>query len=230
LRCNIALLPCSIPGAAARLWTQIILMVEGAMTFRISTRLKDGTPAVLRALRPDDEARLREGIAQLSDRSRYFRFFTGARHLPDHVVKRLVDVDGKRHIAWTGLDLDAPGGPAAIGAVHAMREDDSEQAELAFGILDAYHGQGLARMLLATVIHDCLACGITSLRADVLSTNHNAQRLVRHIGAVLHHADGPVSTYLMASEDADTRLRAMVQPEGLADVYRALDAHARRAA
>lgn len=200
------------------------------MPIQIPTRLKDGTPVLLRPLQSEDEARLREGIARLSDRSRYFRFFTGARHLPDTVVKRLVDVDGDHHIGWGGLDMQAEGGPAAIGAAHAMREDNGPEAELAFGILDAYHGQGLARMLIAAVIRDCLEQEITRLRAEVLSENRNAQRLLRHIGATFVDCEGPVTVYRLACEEAEACLRAAPRPSGLEDVYHVLDARGRRAA
>lgn len=200
------------------------------MPIQIPTRLKNGTPVLLRPLQSDDEARLREGIARLSDRSRYYRFFTGARHLPDHVVRRLVDVDGDQHIAWGGLDMEVEGGPAAIGAAHAIREGDGPEAEIAFGILDAYHGQGLARMLIAAVIRDSLEHGITVLRADILSENRGAQRLIRHIGGRFTRADGPVTGYRLDCADAEERLRALPQPEGLREVYAVLDARRPQAA
>ena len=200
------------------------------MPIQIPTRLTDGTPVLLRPLQSDDEARLREGIARLSDKSRYYRFFTGARHLPDHVVQRLVDVDGDHHIAWGGLEMQAEGGPAAIGAAHAIREDDGPEAEIAFGILDAYHSQGLARMLIAAVIRDGLEHGITRLRADVLSENRGAQRLIRHIGGRLVASEGLVTTYTIDAAEAERKLRGAEKPQGLRDVYSVLDNRGRSAA
>lgn len=195
----------------------------------IHTRLKDGRPILLRPIEHRDESRLREGIARLSDRSRYLRFFTGARHLPDTVVKKLVDVDGVHHLAWGAMDLSGDA-PKAIGAAHAMREDEGPEAEIAFAILDDYHGEGLARMLIAAIVADSASAGIETLRAEVLAENTNARRLLRHLGA--HHdlSEGPVSVYRMDVAEAERRLRGLDRPPGLKDVFAAIDDHRKRAA
>lgn len=192
------------------------------MPIELHTTLKDGTPVCLRPIQSDDEARLREGIARLSDRSRYLRFFTGARHLPDIIVQKLADTDGVHHVAWGALDMSGDE-PTAIGAAHAMREDEGPEAELAFAILDAYHGQGLARMLIAATALDARRAGISRLRAEVLSENTNAKRLLRAIGAKLAMSDGPVAVYGADICEVESRLRAMDTPPGLADIFTALD-------
>ena len=198
------------------------------MPIELHTVLDNGTPVVLRPLQSDDEARLREGIARLSDRSRYLRFFTGARHLPDSVVRKLADADGVHHVAWGALDVSGDE-PMAIGAAHAMREDDGPEAELAFAILDAYHSQGLARMLIAATLHDALGVGITRLKADVLSENTNAKRLLRGIGAKLTDSQGTIASYGLETEQGLARLRGMSGPPGLVDVFTGLDRAGRAA-
>ncbi|MEM7687502.1 MAG: hypothetical protein AAF291_00640 [Pseudomonadota bacterium] len=65
----------------------------------IETILNDGAPICIRRVRPDDEHRLRDGIARRSEQSRYFRFFSGMKIPPSAVIDRLVDVDGYDHIA-----------------------------------------------------------------------------------------------------------------------------------
>ena len=52
----------------------------------IDTELNDGTPICIREVSKRDEQRMRAGIAQLSERSRYLRFFSGMREPPQHVL------------------------------------------------------------------------------------------------------------------------------------------------
>lgn len=148
----------------------------------IETQLKDGTPVCLRTIRPSDEERLREGIRALSPESRYSRFFSAFRDPPPAMVKRLVAVDGHNHIGWGAIRTDVKPS-AAIGAAHAVRlKDDETRAELAVGLLDEYHGLGLARAIIASVIIDCAHEGITTLETHVLPENRAAMQLVLALG------------------------------------------------
>ncbi len=183
----------------------------------VSLRLKSGEPVLLRPIGPQDATRLREGIAQLSDHSRYLRFFTGARTMPQAVLDRLVDVDGHRHIAWGALDLSRPGLPA-IGAGHAIRKQGTTEAELALAVLDAYHGKGVARLLLAAVIADSLDAGITRLTAETLSENTAARQLFRAMGGVSNHREGAVVSYRFDAALADQRLTNMGAGSAMAEL------------
>lgn len=203
--------------------------IQQMMKREIHTRLTDEQPVCLRPIRRDDRGRLAAGIDALSDHSRYLRFFSGARTLPDPVVDRLVDVDGVHHIAWGGM-VDEGGELRAIGAAHAMRQDEAPEAELAFGIIDAYHSKGLARLLIAAVIHDCRRLGIHTLTAETLAENRGAARLLRHIGGFCYEAESGVYSFKLDVADSARRLRAMTRPTGLADVYAALDRESPRRA
>lgn len=185
---------------------------------KINTQLANGRQILLRPMRPDDEDRLRDGIDKLSARSRYMRFFSGVQKLPDAVIKRLVSVDGRRHIAWGAIDIDASGRPA-IGAAHAIRTEMPGSSDLALGVLDAYHGEGLARALIAAVLYDCDAQGIRQIRADVLLENKKAQRLFRAIGGICHTRSGFVLQYTFQVSDSLGILRAMQAPNALRDVF-----------
>ena len=135
----------------------------------VHTQLNDGTPICIREVRGDDEARLRKGISELSQRSRYLRFFSGMREPPQNVVNALLDVDGHEHMAWGALAEELPGDPA-LGIVHAFRDkDDRSVAEFSIGVIDAYHGKGLARILTAMLLLDCEREGLDALGVHVLS-------------------------------------------------------------
>src|SRR6478672_9220460 len=111
----------------------------------LHTHLTDGVPICIRRVQPEDEQRLKDGIALLTPQSRYFRFFSGMREAPQRVVDALTNADGHDHIAWGALRTDHVHTPA-LGVVHAFRDaGDPAEAEFSVAIIDAYHGRGLAR-------------------------------------------------------------------------------------
>jgi GNAT superfamily N-acetyltransferase len=129
----------------------------------IHTQLNDGIPVCIRRVRKGDEARLKDGIAQLSPQSRYLRFFSGMREAPPQVIKALITVDGHDHIAWGALRSDLPDTPA-LGVVHAFRDKEHpEVAEFSVAVIDEYHGRGLARLLSAVLLLDCQQEGLEHL-------------------------------------------------------------------
>lgn len=185
------------------------------------TWLEPAGKVCIRTVRPDDEPRMRRGIEALSQQSRYLRFFTAAPVTPARVIERLVAVDGHRHLAWGAILSDHPDRPA-IGAVHAIRDSDhNRRADFAVGILDDYHGQGLARMLTAVLLIHCTVEGITTMDAQVLAENQPAIGLLRSLGAKRCGTAEGVSDYALDIAEALAVLRAEPDPPGLGAVFAA---------
>jgi len=188
----------------------------------IHTHLEDGQPVCIRTIEPGDEERMRAGIARMSPRSRYLRFFSGAAAPPDWVVERLVGPDGHLHIAWGAIQTAEPGQPA-IGAVHAIRPHEGDpSAEFSVAVVDEYHGLGLGKLLAATILLDAKAEGLAEFRAHTLAENRQAIDFVKSLGASLAGSDGATLEYAFAVNDALARLRAECDPPGMAEVFRAL--------
>lgn len=187
----------------------------------VHTRLEDGRAVCIRAVRPDDEPRLRSGIEQLSQQSRYLRFFSAAPVPPDPVIERLVEVDGHRHLAWGAILTDDPR-DRAIGVVHAIRDDeDDPRAEFAIGVLDAFHGLGLARMLTAVLLVHCRAEGIAALDAQILAENTAAIGFIRSLGAQRSGGQAGVAEFTLDTGAALETMRSSAEPQGLAAVFEA---------
>ena len=188
----------------------------------VHTRLEDGTKVCLRSIRPTDELRMRQGIEQLSNESRYLRFFSPQRMPSKAVIERLIDADGHRHIAWGAIHSGDHAHPA-IGAVHAVRdEDDSESAEFSVAVVDAFHGLGLARMLIAVLLVNCLIEDVETLDVQVLSENRAARRLVTWLGAERCKVEYSVTEYTLDTAAALAKLRAEDNTPGLKDVFATL--------
>lgn len=184
----------------------------------IETELSDGRPVCLRTIRPSDEERIREGISEMSDRSRYLRFFSAFREAPESIVKRLSAVDGHDHIGWGAILLDGQDYPP-IAAAHAIRSgDDPSTGELAIAVLDDYQGLGLARTLIAALLVDCASENLVRLEMQVLGENRAATGLLAELGAERAPALDSVAHYTLDVRETLQRMRDREQPTGVVDV------------
>lgn len=185
----------------------------------IQTVLNDATPVCIRRVRREDEARLRDGIAQLSPQSRYLRFFSGMREAPPQVVRTLASPDGHDHIAWGALRSDLASTPA-LGVVHAFRDvDDPDTAEFSVAVIDDYHGRGLARLLTAVLLLDCAREGLAQFNVHILPENRPALTLARSLGAHGAGYDEGVSVLEIDIAEALAALRAETDVPGLPAVF-----------
>lgn len=187
----------------------------------IITELRSGMQACLRPLHPSDQDEIERGIMELSDRSRYLRFFSSFKTVPPSVVERLSAVDGVNHIAWGVVDMDADGHPG-IAAAHAIRDlEDLSSGEFAIAVLDDYHGKGVSRVLIAALFSDCVAKGLRTMDIAVMRENRKAARLVAALGAQVTRSEGTVAHYRLDLKSALDALQAMEKPIGLGDVFAA---------
>lgn len=67
---------------------------------------------LVRAMRPDDGPGLAEAYDQLSETSRYRRFFTGKPHLSEQSLAYFTDVDHRDHEALVAV---VPGSEQLVG-------------------------------------------------------------------------------------------------------------------
>lgn len=169
---------------------------------------------------------MRDGIARMSPRSRNLRFFSGAKQQPDSVIDSLLDVDGVSHIAWGAVDPQVPGAPA-IGAVHAVSSGDVDDPTMEFSVavVDAWQGRGLARLLTAALLVNCLARDVAVLEAHILSENHEVQDFLKGMGGQICGSDGNVYHYAVNVAGALDALRSTDQSAGMMALLKQLIRH-----
>jgi GNAT superfamily N-acetyltransferase len=142
---------------------------------RIHT-LRDGRRAVIRAARASDRAAYVAAVGALSPQARYQRFFAPSWPLRDRDVDRLMDLESGRQRVWLAFDeterLGLGAGRYALGALAGT-------AEVAFAILDSWHGIGLGGALVDRVIAGARSQGIDTLVAETLEDNHGAEGVLR---------------------------------------------------
>ncbi|NQV94542.1 MAG: GNAT family N-acetyltransferase [Sphingomonadales bacterium] len=187
----------------------------------VDARLDNDTHVCLRRVRYSDLGRIEKGISQMSDQSRYLRFFSGSKTMPASVVERLASVDGTNHLAWGVVNMDENDLPA-IAVAHVFREaKTSDTGEFAIAVLDQYHGQGVARLLMTAIFLDCYCEGFRHLRIEILRTNKKANGLIRAIGAQPCALEGPVTQYDLVITDAISALQKMDSPNAIPDIMAA---------
>ena len=155
---------------------------------RFETTLRDGTPVLVRPVRPTDKDLLRRGFERLSETSRVRRFMTPLGELPEEQVRYLTEIDYIDHFAWAAVRADRP--EEGLGVARYVRlEEDPRIAEAAVTVVDEYHGRGLGTLLLALLALAARAAGITTFRGFVLEENAPMQEVVRALGVEARHVE-----------------------------------------
>uniref|UniRef100_UPI0013C3E971 GNAT family N-acetyltransferase n=1 Tax=Streptomyces scabiei TaxID=1930 RepID=UPI0013C3E971 len=136
--------------------------------------LRDGGTARIRPITVDDAERLVSFYEQVSDESKYYRFFAPYPRLSAKDVHRFTHHDfvdrvglaatvGGEFIATVRYDRIGPDGmPASAPA---------DEAEVAFLVQDAHQGRGVASALLEHIAAVARERGIRRFAAEVLPAN-----------------------------------------------------------
>jgi RimJ/RimL family protein N-acetyltransferase/CheY-like chemotaxis protein len=160
----------------------------------------DGARVTLRLMHPEDSERQQSFVVGLSDHSRYLRFFSGIKKLPDSVLK----------------DFTSPDYPYSYAVVATVHEGLEEQligvaryaptgtegvAEFAVVVADDWHGKGVATKLMSMVILAATIGGIRRLEGLILRENDSMKALARKLGfSVSDEYEGDPSAMLYTRE------------------------------
>ena len=143
--------------------------------------LRSGHRVLIRALRPDDALGLAEAFEQLSETSRYRRFFTAKPHLSEQSLAFFTDVDHHDHEALVAV---TPGSGQLVGVARFIRKPrEPDQAEVAITVIDSWKRRGLGTALLRELAQRAAAEGIRHFTADILAENRPMLTLARQLGA-----------------------------------------------
>jgi RimJ/RimL family protein N-acetyltransferase len=161
----------------------------------------------VRLLRPTDKAALLDLFARLGERSRMRRFLAPKPSLSAKEVAYLTEVDGRRHAALVAVGRDG----AFVGvARYACAPGETEVADVAFAVADAWQGRGIGTALGALLVEHARVNGITRLQATTLPENGPSRRLLSRMGfRVCAIADGilDVDLDLAAAAERDVAAR-----------------------
>ena len=142
---------------------------KDAAAYSAIETLRDGRRVEIRALRPDDRSGLEEAVGRSSAESLYRRFFAVRRNFSESEVAFFLNVDFVSHVALVAI-ADEGGRPATVGGGRYVVVQP-ERAEVAFGVVDQYQGQGIGAALMRHLVALARQAGLKQLIAEVLPQN-----------------------------------------------------------
>lgn len=153
----------------------------------ISIELPKSGQVRIRPVNTEDAAGLQAAYQNMSEQSRYFRFFNSRDRLSDGLANSLTNIDHQNHFAWVVFDPDRPSevdDPSgyAVGAARLIRDADPTSAEAALAIIDEYQGRGVGRFLIDLLLATAADTDVTTLRFETLRQNRAMIGLLASMG------------------------------------------------
>jgi GNAT superfamily N-acetyltransferase len=131
--------------------------------------LRDGRRIEIRALRSDDRADLMAAVARSSGQSLYRRFFAVRRDFTEPEIGFFLNVNFVDHVALVAVADESGRAMIAGGGRYVVVRPG--KAEVAFAVIDQYHGQGIGAALMHHLAAIAVSAGLRELIAEVLPDN-----------------------------------------------------------
>jgi GNAT superfamily N-acetyltransferase len=143
--------------------------------------LTDGTPVLIRLLRPADRELLRRGFEALSPDTRRLRFFGAKTQLTDAELAQLTQLDGINHFAL-GAVREGPHEVEGLGVARFVRDPaNPEVAEAAVTVKDTAQGRGLGTLLLTRLAAAARERGVSRFCGEFLAVNERVWVLLEEV-------------------------------------------------
>ncbi len=152
--------------------------------------LRDDGHYFIRPLHPHDAEMLQTLVRGLSEESRYFRFVSSMRELPDRMLARLALIDYDREMALVAIYRERKLTPEGnfveseriIGVSRYVTNPDKSTCEFSLVVADEFAGQGLGSRLMQSIMDVARSKGLAQMEGLVLAKNAAMLKLVRSLG------------------------------------------------
>jgi acetyltransferase len=143
--------------------------------------MRDGTPALLRPMKPEDESLVADFLARCSEETVYFRYFRLIKKWTHEMLIRFTQNDYDREIGLMAIG-EPPGPEVMLGVSRLVMAADRATAEFAVIVADLWQGKGLGPKLVEGVIAIAREQGVKLLHGDVLAQNQPMLEVVKRLG------------------------------------------------
>lgn len=149
--------------------------------------LSDGTPALIRPIRPSDADSLQRGLKRLSPTGQAYRFLQSRPRFSEQELHFLTHCDGVDHFALVLAITDEHGAELdAVGVTRCIRDKNAPtQAEVAIVLVDEWQRHGGGRQLLQRLAKEAWEAGIRQWQTLSLLDNAAAPRVLAYVGEPL---------------------------------------------
>ncbi|WDN19977.1 bifunctional acetate--CoA ligase family protein/GNAT family N-acetyltransferase [Xanthomonas oryzae] len=141
--------------------------------------LGDGTHALVRPVRPEDDALFRAFFARVTDEDLRLRFFQSVKHFSHEFIARLTQLDYARSIALVAI---APKTGDMLGAVRLHADADYERGEYGILIRSDLKGHGIGWQLMRIMIEYARWLGLKQIEGQVLRENRTMLAMCQSLG------------------------------------------------
>ena len=148
---------------------------------RRQTALADGTPIVIRPIRPEDAERERAFVEDLSPLSRRMRFLHKVRELTPGMLAQFLDIDYRHDMALVATE-SRDGAEQQVAIARFAAEPDGASCEFAVVVTDRMQRRGIATILLSDLIAIAESRGLQRMYGRVLAENEDMLTLARGFG------------------------------------------------
>ena len=143
--------------------------------------MRDGTPVLLRPMKPEDEQIVSDFLGRCSEETIYFRYFRLIKKWTHEMLIRFTQNDYDREIGLMAIGRP-PGPEVMLGVCRLVMDANRETAEFAIIVGDQWQGKGLGPKLVEEVIAIARERGVKLLWGEVLATNQPMLEMVTHLG------------------------------------------------
>jgi acetyltransferase len=143
--------------------------------------LKNGTHAIIRPIRPEDEPMIDELFKSFSEQTIVLRFFQRFPHLAHEQLVRYCQIDYDRELALVCV-IEDEGHEKIIGDVRMIKLADMERADMAIMVSDKWQGIGVGIALSEHCLKVAKGSGIKWILMDILKINSYMLSLANRLG------------------------------------------------
>ncbi len=144
-------------------------------------QMRDGRTVIVRVIRPEDEELIVAHHGTLSEQTIRRRYFSLVKTLTRESLVRLCHLDYDREMALAAV-LESSSGSRICGVSRYYLDPETNAAEFALVVSDAFQRQGLGRHLMECLIGIARERGIARLVGEVLAENVPMLALLRGLG------------------------------------------------
>jgi acetyltransferase len=143
--------------------------------------LEDGTPLLLRPMKPEDESLVSEFLSDCSEDTIYSCYFKLIKKWTHEMLIRFTQNDYDRKLGLMAIGLP-PGPEVMMGVSRMVMAADRSTAEFAVIVADPWQGKGRGEKLIERVIENARDKGVKMLCGEVLATNLPMLGLIKKTG------------------------------------------------
>ena len=149
--------------------------------YEFNETLKDGTPVLIRPIKPDDAAAHQEMVAGFSPQTRYFRFFSLREEITQEQLARFTQIDYEREIAVIA-EIEKDGERISIGVNRLLYYPHIDEYEFAIVVTDEWQQSGAGYLLMDKLIYIAKDRGIKEIFGLVMRNNANMMNFIKKFG------------------------------------------------